>query len=69
MSKKNTTTTEELWAELRIEKKSWIKGWKMLGERDRDVDEARRWRRRTEELSWPLAMQRVEPALTRALQG
>lgn len=41
------------------------------GDRDRwrDVDETRRWRRRREELSWPLAMRRVEPTLTRVPQG
>jgi len=47
----------------------------MLGERERDgdrmraVDEDRRWRRRREELSRPLAMWRVEPTPTCVPQG
>lgn len=35
------------------------KGGRNIGDRGRDVDEARRWRRRREELSWPLAMRRA----------
>lgn len=51
--------------------KSKIKGRCSKGDRDRkrDVDEARRWRRRREELSWPLAVRRVEPTLTCVPQG